>query len=88
MSHEPALQKTYLFHDARHISCGDLSWHGAGGTRLPVAGPPGPEVAALAHSGAVPRGIRLVAQQAEKSAPASTPPYRPTGSAGRPCIDL
>ncbi len=63
------LQKEYLFIDYRHIRCGDLEWVSPGGDRLHVAGPPEPQVEAIARTGFVPHGVRLVAQEAKKSEP-------------------
>jgi hypothetical protein len=66
--------KAVLFTDARHIRCGDLEWRSPAGERLPVAGPPEPQVEAQAHPGSLPRGIRLEAQPAEKTEPLRTGP--------------
>ena len=71
MANSTPLQKTYLFIDYRHIRCGDLEWVSPGGDRLPVAGPPEPQVEAIARTGFVPHGIRLVAQKAKKIEPSS-----------------
>jgi len=71
MANSTPLQKTYLFIDYRHIRCADLEWVSPGGNRLPVAGPPEPQVEAIAQTGFVPHGIRLVAQKAKKIEPSS-----------------
>jgi hypothetical protein len=60
---------TILFTDVRHIRCGDLEWLSPDGEKLPVVGPPEPQVEARARTGYVPHGVRLVAQRANKSEP-------------------
>lgn len=76
------IQKTYLFTDVRHIRCGDLEWVSPDGQRLPVAGPPLPEVEARSRTGMLPYGIRLAAQQAIKMQPLPK-----TGRFGRVVFD-
>jgi uncharacterized membrane-anchored protein len=58
-----------LFTDWRHIQCGHVSWLTAEGERLGVGNPPEPRVPLHASPGAVPHGIRLVAQPARKTDP-------------------
>ena len=58
-------QKTFLLFDFRHIRCGDLEWRSPEGELLPIY-PSTLQVEAAAHGGMLPRGIRLVAQQAHK----------------------
>ena len=69
MSTSPSSQKAYLFTDLRHILCGDLEWYSPEGDYLPTTAPPEPPVEARAVTGFVPHGIRLVAQQANKTEP-------------------
>jgi len=62
-------QQAYYFFDYRHIRCGDLEWRSPNGEPLPVAGPPGEAVEAIADPVYVARGIRLAAQPARKTDP-------------------
>jgi len=61
--------KEFLFTDLRHVDAGDLVWHGPDGKAIPVAGPPEPPVEAVPDNHDVARGIRLVAQKANKEGP-------------------
>jgi len=62
-------QTKILFTDWRHIQCGHVSWLTAEGQQYGVGNPPEPQVAMHASPGAVPHGIRLVAQPARKTDP-------------------
>ena len=71
-----SFEKTYLFTDLRHIRPGDLRWHSPDGEYLALyaikqAGKniphPDPPVEAYAEVGFAPYGIRLMAQQPNKT---------------------
>ena len=62
-------QQTYLFLDPRHIRCGDLVWCSPEGKAVPLINPPEPEVELHASPGFLSRGIRLLAQPAQKTEP-------------------
>ena len=61
------IQKTFLFADLRHISCGAGSWLTAQGVRHGAANPPGDPVPLHAEPTDIPHGIRFVAQPARKA---------------------
>jgi len=61
--------REFLFTDLRHVNAGDLVWRGPDGKAIPVAGPPEPPVEAVSDNHGVARGIRLVAQKANKEGP-------------------
>lgn len=63
-----SVQKTFIFTDLRHIRCSDLEWFSPDGNELPMASPE-PQIEAYAKTCYVPHGVRLVAQQAQKSEP-------------------
>ena len=60
-------QRLYLFHDLRHIQCGDLEWRAPDGTTLPLVDPPEQTGRARAEPVHLPRGIRLAAKEAKKT---------------------
>jgi len=74
--------KQFLFTDLRHIDPCDVQWRSADGKALPVAGPPGPPVTAIADPGFVPYGIRLVSKPARKEGPIADLPWRILHDAG------
>jgi len=59
-------QKSYLFLDVRHIRCGDLEYVSRQGEPIPIY-PDTPQTEAIARTGLVPHGVRLVAQKATKT---------------------
>lgn len=58
-----------LFTDVNYILCSDLKWFSPEGSELPLTRPPEPRTDARADPGLVPRGVRLVAQKANKTDP-------------------
>jgi len=67
-------EKRILFTDYRHIEAGDLAWLSPEGKALPVEGAAVEPVAARAHTGLVPYGIRLQAMKPEKEGPLNSGP--------------
>jgi hypothetical protein len=61
--------RQFLFTDLRHIDAGDLIWRSSDGRAVPVAGPPEPPVQVQPDASRVARGIRLIAQRANKEGP-------------------
>jgi hypothetical protein len=61
--------RQFLFTDLRHIDAGDLIWRSPDGRAVPVAGPPEPPVQVQPDASRVARGIRLIAQRANKEGP-------------------
>lgn len=51
--------KIVLFTDVSHIRCGDLAWLAPDGEKLPVVGPPEPQIEVRAETGYVPHGVRI-----------------------------
>lgn len=68
--------KKFLFTDYRYIDPGDLRWTNPEGESIPVAGPPGDPIVALADPALLPRGIRLRVQPARKEGPIKGLPTR------------
>ncbi|MFH1008444.1 MAG: hypothetical protein V1800_13240 [Candidatus Latescibacterota bacterium] len=62
-------QGKILFTDWQHIECGHVSWLNAQGERVGIGTLPEEQVPLHASPGAVPHGIRLVAQPAQKTDP-------------------
>ncbi len=58
-----------LFTDLRHVDAGDLVWRASDGKAIPVAGPPEPPVPVVPDPTRVVRGVRFVAQKANKEGP-------------------
>jgi hypothetical protein len=63
-----------LFTDLRHVDAGDLVWRASDGKAIPVAGPPEPPVPVVADPARVARGVRFVAQKANKEGPVEGQP--------------
>jgi hypothetical protein len=79
MLYPTSAQRTYLFTDYHNVFCGDLEWKDLNGTTVPLNNPPEPVRTVVASRGAMPYGIRLVAQKAQKIGPIATDMYLPSG---------